>query len=282
MGKKKVPRWLLGCGLVFVLAVLSVVALTTIGVLGLRDAIGEFEVADATMEEVERLHGPMAAFRAEPHGAIPPERLEAFLAARDAFAESRARTDDSLALLSDERDVHFAGFRQISAGARLLHQLAGFVQVRNQALLDADMGFGEYYYTYTVAYLVWLGYPPDDGPAFELVGDNGYVLQTAYAEDSEPEVRDRREALTRHTLNTRLLPVLRAQLAAAESDPSVQPGWPTALATEIARLEADPRRIPWEDGLPPAIADSLAPYRERLEASYSTMCSALELGLARR
>ena len=47
-------------------------------------------------------------------------------------------------------------------------------------------------------------------------------------------------------------------------------------------MVADGRRLPWEDGVPEAVAASLRPYRERLAESYGEMCNALELGVARR
>jgi hypothetical protein len=47
-------------------------------------------------------------------------------------------------------------------------------------------------------------------------------------------------------------------------------------------METDANRIPWEDGLPDVIANSLEPFRERLEQGYSVMCNALEVGVARR
>ena len=54
------------------------------------------------------------------------------------------------------------------------------------------------------------------------------------------------------------------------------------LASEIADLEADEQRLPWEDGLPETLERSLRPYGERLNDSYSVQCNAIEIGLARR
>jgi hypothetical protein len=95
----------------------------------------------------------------------------------------------------------------------------------------------------------------------------------------EFDVRESRRELVLVTLNERLLPMLRRQLAALdesgrlrESDP-----WRQQLVAEIAAMESDHFRIPWRDGLPPVIEASLEPYRTRLEASYSPLCNPLEV-----
>ena len=58
--------------------------------------------------------------------------------------------------------------------------------------------------------------------------------------------------------------------------------WRATLETEIAAMEADPLRIPWQDGIPESLEASFLPYRERLEDSYDPMTSALEVGILRR
>ena len=45
----------------------------------------------------------------------------------------------------------------------------------------------------------------------------------------------------------------------------------------LKALEANPARIPWEDGLPEEFAVGLEPYRERLEATYSPATNPFEL-----
>ncbi len=73
--------------------------------------------------------------------------------------------------------------------------------------------------------------------------------------------------------------MLRRQLAAAEAESSGDGGdaWVEELALEIARLEQDPGRIPWMDGLPQQIEASLAPYREHLDELQCEATLPLEL-----
>ncbi len=49
------------------------------------------------------------------------------------------------------------------------------------------------------------------------------------------------------------------------------------VAAELQALEADPERIPWEDGLPKDFAIGLESYRDRLESTYSAATNPFEL-----
>ena len=135
-------------------------------------------------------------------------------------------------------------------------------------MADAGIGFGEYTYVYALAYYAWLGHSPSDGP------------ETAIAEE-EAEFGPRMGNAFIGRVRGDLLQMLRNQrdsLVGVE----VADGWLEALDGEIAALEADARRMPWQDGLPEAIAASFEPYRERLEASYNSVTNAFELGRNRK
>jgi hypothetical protein len=280
---KKIPTWLKVCGIGCGTLVLLVAGLIAGSFFFFRGAIRDFGEADRAMEGVVERYGPIAEFRADRSGAIPPSRIEAFLFTRDAVREARSEAERSLVALSEGPDQGGA-LRKLWAGSRVLGQLAEFQRQRHEALLDAEMGLGEYYYIYTIAYYSWLGKSPADGPSFELVGDNGYVLQTAFEGLDEAQVREHRAGMARGSLNRLLLPVLHAQLSDLTASGGLDHGgrWEEALRLEIANLEADHQRIPWEDGLPENAGASLLPYQERLEQSYSPMCNALEIGVARR
>jgi hypothetical protein len=285
--KPKIPRWVMISGIGCAGIVLVAVGLSVGSFFFFRDALRSFEQADSTLETVSERHGPIDAFRADPGGAIRPERVEAFLSARESVAPARQETEETLLLLGGEDagdgPKPFTSLRKFAAGVGLLHEVAGFLHRRNEVLLDVGVGLGEYYYIYTLAYYSWLGRSPGDGPSFRLVGDRGFVMEEIERLD-ETEVRARRAEMARESLNRLLLPVLREQLSAGaghEVDGGLE-AWREALAAEIEAMESDAGRLPWEDGLPPVLASSLEPYRDRLEASYDPMCNALEVGLARR
>ena len=53
--------------------------------------------------------------------------------------------------------------------------------------------------------------------------------------------------------------------------------WFTSLSDEIEKIEDDRDRLPWQDGLPDQINDTLEPFRERFENSYSPILNSMEL-----
>jgi hypothetical protein len=295
--KKTTRGWLMGCGIGCGVLILIVVGLVVASGFIFRDAIQDFEQADQSMETVAERYGTISDFRPDADGAIRPERIEAFLAARDTVATERQEMDRSLTALSaasaeDDADEGRTGrlpglptgvIGTTRAGVWLLHQLADFLRQRNEALLESEIGLGEYYYIYTLTYYGWLENSPGDGPSFKLVGDRGYVFEEIESL-SEPAVREYRSEATRRSLNRLFLPVLRNQLddLDAVEDPGELVEWRGLLEAEILKMETDADRIPWEDGLPDVISASLEPFRERLEQSYSVMCNALEAGVARR
>jgi hypothetical protein len=286
--ESRILRWIKFSGIGCAAVILIAVGLLVGGIQFFRNSLRGFEQADSVLETVAEQLGPIEGFRADPRGAIQSERVEAFLTARESITPAREEMERTLALLggddSGDRPVGVP-LRKLVAGVGLLGGVADFLHQRNQALLDAEIGLGEYYYIYTLAYYSWLGKSPDDGPSFKLIGDRGYVMENLEnLDEAESEVRAYRMEMARESLNRLLLPVLREQLSAvsgSEADRDPQ-SWREALAAEIEAMEANAYRLPWQDGLPPVIESSLMPYRDRLEASYSVMCNALEIGLARR
>jgi hypothetical protein len=227
-------KWLAGCGvgcggLVLVLIV--------IGVIGSSLLMNQFDEAIATREELEQRFGEQADYTPPPDGAVGPERLEAFLAVREAAMTA------------------CASFTRTAADFRGMDDRA-----RNGALAAAGMGLGEYTYLYVVAYGDSLRSLPPDAALF---GQEGVGLRA------------------REVLRTMLRNQL-AALATAGSDAEPADGWRREQQAEIDRLEAEPDRLPWQDGLPPALAASLAPYRGRLGAAFCAATAGLELTRSRK
>ena len=286
---QRIPIWLKVCGIGCGAMILIIAGLSTSIFFSDRDPLQVFEQADLTMEEVREKYGNIHEFRPDPSGAIPPGSMEAFLAAREFVAPGRMDTESDLIDLSKDTgrcnaDSISSVFKIYWTGTGLPPQLADFLQRRNAALLEAEIGLGEYYYIYSLAYYSWLEKSPADGPPFKLVGDHGDVLDEGCLDRDEPEVRDYRTRLARTSLNRLLLPVLRNQLSDLTGDvvDADLRAWSETLSAEIATLEADPYRLPWQERLPEVIEFSLRPYRDRLEESYSPMCNALEVGVVRR
>jgi len=129
--------------------------------------------------------------------------------------------------------------------------IGNFHETRNQALVDAEMGLGEYTYIYVLAYLDEIVHPTSE-------------LQLFGPETVNRRVRDALLSMLEHQL----------ELLQREGGSEVTVA---ALAAEVQALEDDPNRIPWQDGLPPAIAAAILPFRERLDLAYCGSTPPLEL-----
>jgi len=167
----------------------------------------------------------------------------------------------------------------IKTGVGLIPQIGEFMKSRNQALLDAGMGMGEYYYIYVISFYSWFGYKPEDGPDFEIVGPDNE--QRSW--DQEEVLEERRDTTLRR-LHRMLLPMLHNQLEklSASDSPDISDEWREDLEAEIEAMEADRYRLPWQDGLPDVIESSLQPFRSQLEQSYNKMTNPLELTFEQR
>jgi hypothetical protein len=158
----------------------------------------------------------------------------------------------------------------LSALGGLVDRLGAYLQARNRALLQEDMGAGEYVYIYTLAYYSWLGHTPGEGPP-----EGGDRVQV---EDLELFG----ERAVRRRYRRYVLGMVRGQLASlgAEREAGDGEAWRTALKAQLRQLELDPGHILWEDGLPAEIEASLRPFRGRLEETYGPGTNRLELPLA--
>jgi hypothetical protein len=274
-------KWFLGCGIGCLVLILIVVAIGVGGYFQVKKVVDKVQEADVATREVTDRYGRIREYRPDADGAIRPERMETFLKAREMMAGERESMERSLDLLSRGQEGGGDGsrggmFAKIRAGAGLIPGIFGFFTQRNEALLEAEMGLGEYTYIYSIAYFSWLGRSPADGPPFVLTG--GSEKNEGW---DEFEVREARLEMTLLRLNEQLLPMLRHQLedAGEMDDVTARREWSRALEAEIQAMESDPYRLPWKDGLPEQLQASLEPYRERLDQSYSELCNTLEVGL---
>jgi hypothetical protein len=281
-------KWLIGCGIgCGVIVVLSALLITG-GVLYVRNLVEGFKDSEAMLETLTERFGSITEYCPEPDGRIPAERIEAFLAAREAIAQVRDEIEQSISLLEDEGeeiDVESAGnvFQKLKLVFGLIPQLADYFKARNQALLDQGMGMGEYYYIYSVVYFAWLDKSLVDGPSFPMTGEEG-DFEYNYEGREDEEAREMRRDISRRRLHRMLLPMLRNQLEKLnlEAGPEVSQEWKETLSSELEAMESDRYRLAWEDGLPEVIASSLMPFRNRLDSSYSRLMNTIEISMEQR
>lgn len=253
--------WLKGCAMGCGALVLLVVVLATVGVFRV---LRPLQSAVDARTELESRFGTEDSFTPSPNGTIDPARIEAFLAVRAAVADTCARLTASTAAMArmEELDRQENPSRtevlRLAAGATrgamgIASLMGELFERRNEMLLSSGMGLGEYDYLYVVAY------------------------QGQLASD-----RPRTGILDGSPVNRRVHDVLGAMLArqleAARAD-GLPDSWLSVLEAEVAAMAADPARSPWQDGLPPSIAGSLAPFREALDATFCA--AATEVALLR-
>lgn len=252
MINSRTKTWLtgcsIGCGAVILLGILASVGGSIFIMRPFKDAI-------ATRETLEERHGEQADYTPLPDGAITADRLEAFLTVRSAimelcddFAES-SRQFQRMEEMEDDTpktEVFVDIMKLMKEIFGMVPRLGKFFEARNSTLFAVDMGLGEYTYIYVMVYR-------------DRAVPGGVDKSPVFGDDA---VNSRIHAALRQ--------MLRNQLAGADEQNGT-------LTAEIARLEAEPERLPWQDGLPPALAASIAPFRERLDAAFCVETMGLEL-----
>lgn len=280
-------KWLIGCGIGCGVVVVIVALLVTGGVFYVRSLVKGFEDSEAMLKSLTEQYGRVNEFCPAPEGGIGPDRLEVFLQAREATLISREKIENTIDTLSEgkfkgEANEESAGgvLNKLRLGLGMIPQIAEFFKVRTQSLLDAGMGLGEYYYIYTVAYYSWLGKPISEGPAFQF----GEGEDFRFEDWDDEEAQQLQEDILRRRLNRMLINMLRNQKEKLAGDEFAQVSaeWKNLLNAEIEDLEADSHRIAWEEKIPDIIASSLEPFRARLESSYSSFLTAIELSVEQK
>jgi hypothetical protein len=246
----------IGCGALVVVSIFLLAGFT----LSMR---GAFEDAREDRDVLVERFGAPDDYTPAVDGCVPGDRLIAFLAVREAMAAVHAEVasvDNEMGdfdALAEDGDPPMRV--ALPAVARLTKAMLGLPKVfgeiektRNSALVEAGMGLGEYTYIYAMSYHDQLVDPEPNVYLFGGSAANG-------------RVRDE------------LRGMIRRQLETAEAESPDDDAWSSVLAAELASLETDEARIPWEDGLPPSIAVCIDPFRERLDATYSAAAAEFDL-----
>lgn len=282
-------KWLLGVGIGCGAIVVIIALLFVGGYIFVKNIAQGFKESESKMNELAAKFGRIEEFCPDPSGTIGLDRLEAFLKVRDTAAPSRERLETSFGELAK----HQKSFAAIKRGLGVIPQVADYLRARNEALLDAGMGMGEYYFLYIVAYESYLKKPIDDGPGFRFPEEGGF--RTDWDKEDTTEMQ-KDFALRR--IHRAVLPMLRNQLAKLEAEAAARGRkadesgreagkgamfrWREALVSEVKTMEADPHRLPWADGLPEVLESSLKPFRDRFDASYSPMTNIFEISYGQK
>ena len=224
--------------------------------------LGPFNRAVENRHAIEERFGLQEAYVPPASGAPSADRIEVFLEVRRTLrlpcmelsgAEQQVQKLESF---DDQDDVNrvevlkqaFSTTKSMMGVGPVIGRL---YEVRNQSLLEVGMGLGEFTYIFTVAYRDQQLDPPKSDRLFGPTPTNRRVRKA-------------------------LLSMLESQLAVLRSEGGGETET-AALETEIAAMHADQDRIPWQDQIPPAITEALAPYRTELDELYCPAMAPLEL-----
>lgn len=259
-GQSKVKWYLFwGCGailLIPILAVFSVIVRTWV----------PLRTAEASQAELEQKFGPPATFVPAPHGELAPERVEAFLEVRRSMMEICPEFEAlEVAIAGFEEEVSEkekpTGKELVKVGKFFVMALGDLTPLvgnlferRNEALLEAGMGIGEYVHLFTLAYGERLA--EDDVKAMLFAGGESLPPQTGAVLRSMLVSQQRRASTSGAAIAMR-----------------------SALDSELAALAEEPGRVPWQDGLPDPTLRSLAPFRERLNLQFCSGTAVMEIDL---
>ena len=235
----------IGCGALIVLAVAIPLVMAVMVMLSFNRAVG-------ARAEIEQQYGTQDAYVPPASGAPSADRIEAFLEVRRALTTTcddflnAERSVAALEAFDDQDEVsRIAVLRQAFSTTKTMMGMGPlighFYETRNQALLEADMGLGEYTYAYVLAY-------------GDSIIDPIRKPRLLGPEATNERVRMALRSMLRHQLE-----LLREEGGAEDTVAMV--------SSEVAALESDSQRIPWQDGLPSAIVEALLPFRGELDAS---------------
>ena len=242
-----------GCAILAAVAV--GVPLLVVGVVGVKTWV-PLKRAGKALEKLDQNLGHEAVYQPAPSGAIPAERMELFLELRtklvtacEEYSGVRKGFDSVAELESkdpgDPKEVGDVAVGLGSAALSITPFLARFFELRNQALLAAGMGLEEYSYIYAIAYHDLLLAPKTLNEIFS---------------DGRP-----------------LSPEASKQLRGCLARQLETTGLAGEVGAELKKMEDDPFRLVWQDGLPEAVHASVLPFRERLDGLFCSAAAGLEM-----
>jgi len=244
-------QWIMGCGIGCLAVVVVLVIAGGVMVSKVKDTVAEFEDVGETQAELSRLYGDIEDYTPPADGGISADRVETFLRVQE---QIHGPSLELAAALVSVRSLEEGGFslskiKSAFQGLGSLGTGAGrYISTRNEALLEHEMGFGEFTYLSSLVYYGWLG--------------KSLVLSIDGGDDGD-EIR-------RWARVSKMFKGLLLRQRDAARDAGDPGGIVSALEFQLSELALDDEWVPWvEGGLPASTEDSLAPYRERFEALYA-------------
>lgn len=264
---------LAGCGVGCLLVLLAVGGLGWMGYRWARTAAEVVEAAERAEEQLEAEYGLTREYRPPIDGRVRDDRMEAFLKVRDLMGIERgalAETIDALKPIDGEGRA-VGGFRAVRSVVGMAPRILEFARARNEALLEVEMGSGEYAWIYWLTYHAWLGHPVGESMLQDYIDARAEERDNVAMHIEGMDVEQAREQL-RDDIGAMLENLSDDLEKAADGS-----GLLDLVAAELAEMRADSDRLPWQDGVPEQLVDGLEPFRDRLEVTYSPATNPFEL-----
>ena len=288
-------KWLIGCGIGCGAIILIIVLIIGAGAFFMKNTIQGVIDVEKTQELVEARFGHIQDFAPQPDGKIPSENIEHFLLIRENLQNEIVNLEKAFSGLQNQVDNIERGSESfwdvlgmVRKGIDFLPSIMRFYSARNTAFVDYDFSPGEYTYIYVLAYYSWLDKNPGDGPELPLRGDgSNFTWHTGNSNDENDEddeiwnedMKNERMISVKRQAGRFVLPMLKNQLKTIQENPGAYNSrWVHILQNEIQSMEDDRLRLPYQDGLPSVILNSLEPYRSRIEELYNEKANAFEPG----
>ncbi|MBI9073740.1 MAG: hypothetical protein JEY94_19245 [Melioribacteraceae bacterium] len=278
-------KWIFGCGIGCGAVFLIVVAIFASVYFLVKDTVEEVKMISETSELLESRFGNIYNYIPKPDGTIDKKRIITFLEIRDSLnlmsAELKSEIEkmtDKIAEVenNDEGDSSFWNVLGIiKGGFGVIPEIIKYYSNRNMILFQKEMGLGEYNYLYAISYYSFLKKYPGDGPDIQLMEGGGEfkINSDKSGEFDGREVKLRRNDKIRRYVNK----MTRKMYENTLKDLSIDEFWKTAFETEIIELENNLLRLPWEDGLPENMKNSLNSFEKELNDSYNILLNSVEL-----
>lgn len=266
-------KWAIGCGVGCGLALLVTLLVGGGLFMAVRDVVQEAESIEESSRNLAAEYGEAEEYTPTADGSIPADRMAAFVAVRTDMAEPAEKLSRIIYLLDDDDgvEVQAGAWEKIKAGLSLIPSVMGYLQTRNEVLLQHGMGNGEYMYIYSMAYFGYLGKEVSDGPNVKLTGEEEQQQGFTFKVEGQEQTREDREREIRRHVHRLHTAFLDNQIAVAGERPD--------LLAEREALRNHSRRLLWEEGLPEAVRASIAPYAAELDESYIPILNMVEVGM---
>lgn len=273
-------KWLTGCAIGCVALLVLLGLATMAGYMMVSSTLEGFSAAKHTGDELTETHGAIVEFTPPFPQALPQDRLQLFIRVRESLGQKQQALEDGfMQFPADIEKVEkneegtwrsiFTVFRGLGG---MIRPMGEYVEARNLALLDANMGQGEYLFYYGLVYYSWLGHSPNDVPRMGTNhGDENNVSIRGGKDSAFGPARAWRRY---HFYTEAMLGNLHIAMTAADNPDAAAEL--KLLTAEMDRLATGPDYIVWSDGLPQAWQTALEPEKERLTNSYNQTANIFE------